>query len=54
LVEQLRDFPCGEYDDLADALEIAFGLANEMLARQAEEEYLSRPIYLPPEYRAWY
>ncbi len=51
LVEQLRDFPCGEHEDGADALEVAFRLAYEMLARRAEEELLARPIYLPPEYR---
>jgi predicted phage terminase large subunit-like protein len=54
LVEQLRDFPCGEHEDGADALEVAIRLASEMLTRQAEEELLSRPIYLPPEYRASY
>ena len=38
-------------EDGADALEVAFRLAYEMLARRAEEELLARPIYLPPEYR---
>jgi predicted phage terminase large subunit-like protein len=28
LVEQLRDFPCGDFDDAPDALEVAFRLAR--------------------------
>jgi hypothetical protein len=48
LVEQLRDFPCGEFDDGPDSLEIAFRLACEQLSRIAEEA-LARPIYIPIE-----
>jgi hypothetical protein len=32
LVEQLRDFPCGEFDEAPDALEAGFRLACELLA----------------------
>ena len=53
LVEQLRDFPCGEFDDAPDALEVAFRLAYELLARRAEEELLARPRPVPIEYRCW-
>ena len=51
LVEQLRDFPCGEFDDAPDALDVAFRLASEMLARRAEEELVAlteaRPDRIP-------
>jgi predicted phage terminase large subunit-like protein len=50
LVEQLRDFPCGEFDDGPDCLEVAFRLACEQLSR-IEDEALARPIYIPIEYR---
>ena len=53
LVEQLRDFLCGEFDDGPDCLEVAFKLANEMLACRAEEELLARPMPVPIEYRCW-
>jgi hypothetical protein len=53
LVEQLRDFPCEEFDDAPDALEVAFRLACELLARRAEEELLARPTPVPIEYRCW-
>jgi hypothetical protein len=29
LVEQLRDYPCGEHGDAPDALEVAVRLASE-------------------------
>jgi predicted phage terminase large subunit-like protein len=32
LVNQLRDFPCGDHDDGPDALEMAYRLAQELLA----------------------
>jgi hypothetical protein len=50
LVEQLRDFPCREYDDGADALEVVFRLVCEPLSR-IEGETLAGPIYIPIEYR---
>jgi hypothetical protein len=50
LVEQLRDFPCGEHEDGPDALEVAFRLACEQLSR-IEEETLAGPVYIPIEYR---
>jgi hypothetical protein len=50
VVEQLRDFPCGVFDDGPDNLEIAFRLACEQLSRIAEEA-LARPIDIPIEYR---
>jgi hypothetical protein len=53
LVEQLQDLPCGEHDDAPDALEVAFRLAYELLARRAEEELLARPRPVPIEYRCW-
>jgi hypothetical protein len=49
LVEQLRDFPCGEFDDAPDALEMAVRLAYEGLATQFEEAW--QPPPLPIEYR---
>ena len=49
----MRDFPCGEFDDSPDALEVAFRLACEMLARRAEEELLAQPRPVPIEYRCW-
>jgi hypothetical protein len=52
LVEQLRDFPCGEHEDGPDALEVVFRLACEQLSR-IEEETLAGPIYIPIEYRTW-
>jgi hypothetical protein len=51
LVEQLRDFPCGEHEDGPDALEVGFRLACEQLSR-IEEETLVGPIYIPIEYRS--
>ena len=53
LVEQLQDFPCGDFDDAPGALEVAFRLACEMLALRAEEELLARPRPVPIEYRCW-
>jgi predicted phage terminase large subunit-like protein len=50
LVEQLRDFPCGEHEDGPDALEVVFRLACEQLSR-IEEQTLAGPIYIPIEYR---
>jgi predicted phage terminase large subunit-like protein len=50
LVEQLRDFPCGEHEDGPDALEVVFRLACEQLSR-IEDEALAGPIYIPIEYR---
>jgi predicted phage terminase large subunit-like protein len=37
LVEQLRDFPCGEHDDGPDALEMAIRLADQLLATPADD-----------------
>jgi hypothetical protein len=34
LVEQLKEFPAGDYDDGPDALEMAIRLAGELLAHQ--------------------
>jgi hypothetical protein len=53
LVEQLREFPCGDHDNAPDALEVAFRLACEMLALRAEEELLARPRPVPIEFRTW-
>jgi predicted phage terminase large subunit-like protein len=36
LLNQLRDFPCGDHDDGPDALEMAVRLLNEMGAGRAE------------------
>jgi predicted phage terminase large subunit-like protein len=52
LVEQLRDFPCGEFDDGPDCLEIAFRLACEQLSRIYPEACQER-IVVPIEYRTW-
>jgi hypothetical protein len=50
LVEQLRDFPCGEHDDGPDALEVAFRLACDQLSRMYEEA--CQPQFVVPiEYR---
>jgi predicted phage terminase large subunit-like protein len=52
LVEQLRDFPCGEHDDAPDALEVALRLASEQLRQIADEEYYrQQPFIFPIEYR---
>ncbi|HUE74827.1 MAG TPA: phage terminase large subunit [Pirellulaceae bacterium] len=37
LVEQLRDFPCGDHDDGPDALEMAVRLASDMLRPPPED-----------------
>jgi hypothetical protein len=50
LVEQLRDFPCGEHEGGPDALGVGFRLACEQLSR-IEEETLAGPINLPIDYR---
>jgi predicted phage terminase large subunit-like protein len=53
LVEQLRDFPCGEHDDAPDALEVAVRLASEQLCQLDDEEYSRRqPLVVPIEYLA--
>ena len=54
LLEQLRDFPCGEHDDAPDALEVAVRLASEQLRQMADEEsYRQQPLIVPIEYRCW-
>jgi phage terminase large subunit-like protein len=53
LVEQLRDFPCGEHDDGPDALEVAWRLSCELLSRRFEEDALGEVEYIPIEYRTW-
>jgi predicted phage terminase large subunit-like protein len=50
LVEQLRDFPCGDHDDGPDALEVAFRLACEALDARFAEACQER-IIVPIEYR---
>jgi hypothetical protein len=52
LVDQLRDFPCGEHDDAPDALEVAFRLACEGLTARYEEE-CQEWVNVPIEYRTW-
>jgi hypothetical protein len=53
LIEQLRDFPCGDHDDGPDALEMAVRLGNDMfaLAERYHEpealEVLRTPDLLP-------
>jgi hypothetical protein len=49
LVDQLRDFPCGEFDDAPDALEMAVRLACDGLTTQFEQPW--QPPPLPIEYR---
>jgi hypothetical protein len=49
LVEQLRDFPYGEFDDRPDCCELAVQRACEGLATQFEEAL--QPPPLPIEYR---
>jgi predicted phage terminase large subunit-like protein len=42
LVEQLRDFPCGQHDDGPDALEMALRLAGLLLQRPSDEIRIER------------
>jgi hypothetical protein len=49
LVEQLRDFPCGEIDDGPDCCEMAARLASEALANLFEQPW--EPPPLPIEFR---
>jgi predicted phage terminase large subunit-like protein len=40
LVNQLRDFPCGQYDDGPDALDMAINVASEQVAYGQPQEWI--------------
>lgn len=45
LMEQLRDFPHGDFDDGPDSLEMAFRLAGQYLASQWEDDQACEVVY---------
>jgi predicted phage terminase large subunit-like protein len=49
LVDQLRDFPCGKYDDCADSCEMAVRLISEQLGAHAKDNI--RASQFTDEYR---
>ena len=49
LVNQLKDFPIGEYDDGPDALEMAVRLASEILGARSIDDGLGRTLAMSNE-----